>query len=73
MQIKVNQYDVAEVGRYKGKFQIMVGKEKNGEFVPNFYVITKKDGSKANVPVTLTFDDDADAINFLNAAAKAVS
>lgn len=73
MQIKINKYDTAKVGRYNGKFQIMVGREKEGgEFMPHFYEIKNKNGNKVNVPVTLTFDDDVDAINFLNTAAKAV-
>jgi len=69
MRIKINQYDVAEVSRYKGKFQIVVGKEYDGKFRPNFYSITKKDKSVVNVPVALTFDEDEAAIDFVNAVA----
>ena len=31
MQIKINKYDMAKVGRYNGKFQIVIGKEKGAE------------------------------------------
>ncbi len=70
MQIKINKYDMAKVGRYNGKFQIVIGKEKgDGEFMPHFYQVKNKGGSKVNVPVTLTFEDDATAVGFINAVA----
>lgn len=73
MQIKINKYDTAKVGRYNGKFQIMVGREKeDGEFMPHFYEIKNKNGNKVNVPVTLTFDDDADAVEFVKAVAAEI-
>jgi hypothetical protein len=70
MQIRINKYDTAKIGRYNGKFQVMIGREKeDGEFMPHFYQVTNKGGSKVNVPVALTFEDDATAVGFINAVA----
>ena len=70
MQIKINEYDTIETGRYNGKWQIKAGRVKDGKFYPDFKQIKKKDGSMINVPVSLTFDKDEDAIEFLKACAK---
>lgn len=71
MQLKINQYDTVETGRFNGKWQIKVGRlDQEGNFKPHFQSVRKKDGSTLKVPVSLTFDTDADAVNFLNACAK---
>jgi hypothetical protein len=67
MQLKINQYDTVETGHYQGKWQIKVGRvDEHGKFWPHFQSIKKKDGSQINVPVSLTFDDYKDRIEFLS-------
>jgi hypothetical protein len=71
MQLKINQYDTVETGIYNGKWQIKVGRvDQEGNFRPHFQSIKKKDGSQINVPVTLTFDSDAERLNFIETIAN---
>lgn len=70
MQIKVNDYDSVETGRYNGKWQIKAGRVKDGKFYPDFKQIKKKDGSMMNIPVTITFDRDEDAVEFFKLCVK---
>lgn len=69
MQIKINEYDTIETGRYNGKWQIKAGRVKDGKFYPDFKQIKKKDGSMINVPVSLTFDSESDKMAFLRMCA----
>jgi hypothetical protein len=67
MQLKINQYDTVETGTYNGKWQIKVGYiSKEGAFKPYYKSIRNKDGSTTAVPVSLTFDDYKDRIEFLS-------
>lgn len=71
MQIKINNYDTVETGRYNGKFQIKLGKVgKDDKFYQAFMQVKKKDGSVLNVPVCLTFETDVDAVEFLKSCAN---
>jgi len=71
MQLKINQYDTIETGEYNGKWQIKVGYiNKNGEFKPYFKSVTNKDGSTRSVPMSLTFDSDAERLNFIETIAN---
>lgn len=68
MQVKINQYDTVETGRYNGKWQMKPGKlDQEGGFRPDFKSIKRKDGSSQSIPVSITFDTDANAIAFLKA------
>lgn len=70
MQLKINQYDTIETGEYNGKWQIRVGYvSKTGEFKPYFKSVRNQYGSTRSVPVSLTFDSDADIWTFLNGCA----
>ena len=71
MQLKINTYDTIETGEYNGKWQIKVGRvDQEGKFWPHFQSIKKKDGSQINVPVSLTFDSDAERLNFIETIAN---
>jgi hypothetical protein len=71
MQIKINEYDTIETGRYNGKWQIKPGRvDQNGIFRPDFKQIKKKDGTTQAIPVSITFDKDEDAIEFFKACVK---
>jgi hypothetical protein len=73
MQIKINNYDSVELGRYNGKFQIKLGKVgKEEKFYQAFMQVKKKDGSEINVPVCLTFESDDDAKNFIKSVAQEI-
>jgi hypothetical protein len=73
MQIKINNYDSVETGRYNGKFQIKLGKiGKEEKFYQAFMQVKKKDGSEINVPVCLTFESDEDAANFVRSIAQEI-
>lgn len=66
MRIKINDYDTIETDRYKGMYQIKLGRVgKDDKFYQDFKVIRKQDGSEIKVPVTLTFKTDADFLSFV--------
>ncbi|HHT9136525.1 MAG: hypothetical protein PHE15_03675 [Dehalococcoidales bacterium] len=73
MQIKINQYDSVETGRYNGKYQIKLGKiGKEDKFYQAYMQVRKKDGTEINVPVCLTFEQDEDVANFIRSVAQEV-
>lgn len=73
MQIKINQYDSVETGRYNGKYQIKLGKiGKEDKFYQAYMQVRKKDGTEINVPVCLTFEQDEDVVNFIRSVAQEV-
>jgi hypothetical protein len=73
MQIKINQYDSVETGRYNGKYQIKLGKiGKEDKFYQAYMQVKKKDGTEINVPVCLTFERDEDVVNFIRSVAQDV-
>ena len=66
MKTKINQYDSVETSRYQGKWQIKIGRVgKEEKFFQDFKLAKKKDGTEIKIPVSLTFDTDADALAFL--------
>jgi len=66
MQVKINAYDSISTGRYQGKWQIKVGRiGKEDKFFQDFKIAKKKDGTEIKIPVSLTFDTDKEAMDFL--------